>query len=257
MYFIYIDESGDTGLKNSPGNYFVLTGLVIHETKWKSILDDLIVFRQNLRATYGLKLREEIHSSQFVQDGHPLAGVGRNVKIYILRQCLDWLAARTDVHVITVAIHKQGKPQGYNVFENAWQALIQRFENTIQHQNFPGGFANQRGMIMPDNTDVKKLTGLLRKMRRFNAVPSQQQYNQNGSGYRNLMLQYIIEDPFYKDSAASLITQMVDVVAYFARQHFEPNNRVKKFGARNYYARLAPIINKRVGGIAPLYIKML
>ncbi|QNE40894.1 DUF3800 domain-containing protein [Hymenobacter sp. NBH84] len=173
MYYLYIDESGDTGLVNSPSRYFALTGLVIHETNWTAIVNDLVVFRRNLRVTHGLKVRAEIHANPFVQHGQPLSGTPRHVKLYILRQCIDWLASRNDVHVITVVIDKQGKPPKYNVFEQAWQVLIQRFENTIQHKNFPGGFSDQQGMIIPDNTDAKKLTGLLRKMRHFNAVPSQ------------------------------------------------------------------------------------
>ena len=257
MYFLYVDESGDTGLVNSPGRYFALTGLVIHETNWTAIVDDLVVFRQNLRANYGLKVRDEIHANPFVQGGQPLSGIPRHVKLYILRQCIDWLSARNDVHVVTVVIDKFNKPATYNVFESAWQALIQRFENTIQYKNFPGGFSDQQGMIIPDNTDARKLTALLRKMRRFNAVPSQSHFAQQGMPYRNLKLQSVIEDPFYKDSSTSLIHQIVDVVVYFARQHFEPNRNVKKFGARNYYARLTPVINQRTGGNAPLYIKTL
>jgi hypothetical protein len=257
MYFLYVDESGDTGLRNSPGNFFALTGLVIHETSWTTIINDLVRFRQNLRLNHGLKVREEIHANPFVQYGQPLPGTPRHVKLYILRQCIDWLAARSDVHVITVVVDKRNKAPTYNVFDNAWEALIQRFENTIQHRNFPGNFADQQGMIIPDNTDAKKLTALLRKMRRFNAVPSQSYFAQQGVSYRNLRLQYVIEDPFYKDSADSLIHQIVDVVAYFARQYFEPNRNVKKFGAKNYYARLLPVINRRIGGSLPIFVKML
>jgi|GEM_PF-390021 len=239
MYYLYVDESGDPGLVNSPGRYFVLTGLVIHETRWRIILDDLIAFRRRLRTDFGLKLREEIHAAAFVQESNPLPGTSKRVKLYILRQCIDWLASRTDVHVITVVVDKQNKPANYKVFEYAWDTIIQRFENTIQNKNFPGGFADQRGMIVPDRTDVKKLTGLLRKMRRFNTIPSQQQYAQYVP-YRNLVLQNVIEDPFYKDSVNSLITQMVDVVAYFARQQFEPNTKVKKIWSQGILYQASP-----------------
>lgn len=256
MYYLYVDESGDPGLIGSPGRYFVLTGLVIHETRWKIFLDDLIAFRRKLRTDFGLKLREEIHAAALVQDSKPLPGASKRTKLYILRQCIDWLASRTDIQIITVAVNKHNKPATYKVFEYAWDTLIQRFENTLQYNNFPGGYADQRGMIIPDRTDVKKLTGLLRKMRRFNTIPSQQQYAQYVP-YRNIVLQNIIEDPFYKDSVNSLITQMVDVVAYFARQHYEPNSKVKKNGAKGFYARLVPVINRHIGGVAPLHIKHL
>ena len=33
MYLMYVDESGDSGLVNSPTRYFVLTGMVVHELR--------------------------------------------------------------------------------------------------------------------------------------------------------------------------------------------------------------------------------
>ena len=60
------------------------------------------------------------------------------------------------------------KPASYDVFTMAWKALIQRFENTIAHRNFRGpSNADERGMIFPDATGNKKLTRLLRQMRRY------------------------------------------------------------------------------------------
>ena len=35
MFLMYVDESGDCGLQNSPTRYLVLTGLVIHELRWQ------------------------------------------------------------------------------------------------------------------------------------------------------------------------------------------------------------------------------
>jgi Protein of unknown function (DUF3800) len=34
MYLMYVDESGDPGLNNSPTRYFTLTGMVVHEQRW-------------------------------------------------------------------------------------------------------------------------------------------------------------------------------------------------------------------------------
>lgn len=42
-------------------------------------------------------------------------------------------------------------------------------------------------------------------------------------GYRNKSIRYLIEDPFMKHSYNSFYTQMIDVVAYCARQLYEPN----------------------------------
>ena len=45
MYLMYADESGDTGLIASPTRYFILCGLVIHELRWRHVMDELLDFR--------------------------------------------------------------------------------------------------------------------------------------------------------------------------------------------------------------------
>jgi len=66
MYLMYVDESGDTGIQNSPTRYFVLSGIVLHELRWRPILESLVNLRKELRDVKGLKLREEIHSRDFI-----------------------------------------------------------------------------------------------------------------------------------------------------------------------------------------------
>ncbi len=68
MYLMYVDESGDSGNidKNSPTNYFILSAIVVHELRWKQTLESLVELRKYLRDSKGLKLRDEIHSSEFI-----------------------------------------------------------------------------------------------------------------------------------------------------------------------------------------------
>ena len=46
---MYVDESGDCGLTNSPTRYFVLTRLVVHELRWRQCLDQFADFRRRMR----------------------------------------------------------------------------------------------------------------------------------------------------------------------------------------------------------------
>ena len=61
MYLMYVDESGDTGLVNSPTRYFCLSGIVVHELRWQTTLAQLVIFRRRMRDIFGLLMREEIH----------------------------------------------------------------------------------------------------------------------------------------------------------------------------------------------------
>ena len=63
MYLMYVDESGDTGLVDSPTRYFALSGIIVHESAWRQFLERLIAFRKTLRSVYGLPVRAEIHTS--------------------------------------------------------------------------------------------------------------------------------------------------------------------------------------------------
>ena len=49
MYLMYVDESGDTGLANSPTRYFVLSGIVVDESRWREFINALVAFRRTLR----------------------------------------------------------------------------------------------------------------------------------------------------------------------------------------------------------------
>lgn len=243
MYLMYIDESGDPGVHaNSPTRYFILSSIVFHELRWRDLLDNLVDFRRHLRNSKGLKLREEIHATDFINSPGELKRIKRHDRVDIMKQCIDWVASNTDISVTTVCVDKHNRHKENDVFEYAWTLLIQRFENTMRNKNFPGpANPDDRGMIFPDNTDGRKLKGLLRKLRHFNPVPNTTSLYLGG--YRNMNIRYIIEDPVLKDSQHSFFNQIVDVIAYSARQMYEPNKYMKKKGGHNFYKRLMPVLN--------------
>jgi hypothetical protein len=116
-------------------------------------------------------------------------------------------------------------------------ALIQRFENTISRGNFPGPKnAIEHGMLICDNTQGRLVT-VLRKMRRYNMIPSQ-----FGTGARSLPLQYLVEDATFRDSAHAYFIQAADLCAFLLYQRFAPSAYMKKNAGQNYFLRLGPIL---------------
>lgn len=250
MYLMYVDESGDIGLTGSPTRFFVLTGLVLHELRWRQTLDELIAFRRVQKTDFGLKMREEIHASPMLSKPGELVRIPKHQRLEILRRYADKLASMPDLSLICVVVDKANKPATYDVFDAAWKALIQRFENTLAHRNFPGPRnPDDMGMLFPDRSDEKKLNALLRRMRAFNPVS-----NQQSSGYRNLQIRTIIEDPSYRDSSHSYFIQSVDVTAFLLYQHLAPSAYMKKKSGQNYFGRLAPIVCKHASPRDPLRI---
>nr|WP_241254624.1 DUF3800 domain-containing protein [Brevibacillus sp. SYP-B805] len=145
MYLVYVDESGDIGLTGSPTPYFVLSAFVVHESQWRRFLDDVIQFRIYMRDFYGLKLREEIHAANFFAKPGKLARIPKHNRLQICKRAIDFQEHLGYINLVNVVVSKQGKPPTFDVFETAWNRLIQRIDNTIQYGNFPDG--NGRGGI--------------------------------------------------------------------------------------------------------------
>jgi hypothetical protein len=240
MYLMYVDESGDTGMVGSPTEYFALSGIVVHESKWRDFLNNLISFRRTLKSVYELPIRGEIHASDFIN--HRPFNLDRHIRLAILRNTLDELAKIAYLSVTNVVVWKQHKPAIYDVFQAAWGTLFQRFENTMAHGNFPGGHRDDYGMVVTDATAGKKLSRLVRKMAVFNFIPHDARF---AAGSRNIPIKRIIEDPYGKNSAETLPIQMCDVVAYFLYQKFAPNSYIRRRRAHLYFDRLMPILNTR------------
>jgi hypothetical protein len=192
-----------------------------------------------MRDKFGLKIREEIHSSPFINKPGELVRIARNDRLAILRHFVDTIAKLPDVSITSVIVDKAGKAEGYDVHEKAWQALLQRFDNTLSHRNFPGPAAqDERGMIIVDGDQSGRLVALVRKMRHFNYVPS------NYGPARNLPTRSVIEDPVFRDSRHSMLMQAADVAAYFLYQQESPNAYMRKSGGKAYFGRLDAVLNK-------------
>lgn len=242
MYMMYVDESGDTGVQNSNNPYFILSGIVFHELRWNTYLDELIAFRRNMNATYGLRMNEEVHAYAMISQPGELIRIKRHDRLSILRNFIDQLASMPDLNVINIVVDKRNKSSDYDVFGMSWKILLQRFENTMSHGNFRGPQnTDERGIIFSDNSQEHRLRLLLRQLRRYNPVPSQPQFSIT---YRDLRIRRIVEDISFRDSKFSYFIQAADIVAYFLHQKLNPNSYIRKKGGYNYFNRLDPTLCK-------------
>jgi len=257
---MYADESGDAGMAGSPTRYFVLSGVIFHELRWHQALSHLLAFRKRMRSQFGLLLSEEIHCGPMLSRPGALGRLSKNDRLSIIRHFLDELAQVPYLNVITVRVDKQGKPANYDPFMRAWEALIQRFENTLNYRNFPDArlwrlplaAAADRGLIFCDQTDAASLRKLYRRMRNFNPVPNTQAIY--GGGYRQMPLTQTVEDPSVRNSDQSYFIQAADAAAFAAYQFYAPSTYIRKKGARQYYKRLDPILCKLASRWNPLGI---
>lgn len=241
---MYVDESGDPGNNTAQSNYFCLSGLVVHESEWRPLIDANKRFRRKMNDIYGLPVRAEIHAVKFIR--HSQFSIEKHNRLAILRNYIDEIAKLNSVSVTNVVVDKLGKPADYDVFGSAWRSLFQRFENTLAHGNFPGGYKRSFGSVYTDATNGKALVQLMRQMSAYNPIP-----NQGGGGYRDIPITKIVEDPSERDSKHSLPIQACDVIAYFLHQKLNPNSYIKRKSATNYFDRLLPVLNSKASAHDP------
>lgn len=238
MFLTYVDESGDPGLVGSPCRYYVLSAVVLHELRWRPVLERMLAFRRRMRDAYGLKLREELHAARMITKPGALVRIKRHERLAIIREFADHLATIPDLNVINVVIDKEGKDPAYDVFENAWRILLHRLDHTIADGGFRGPrFIGDRAMIFPDETDNTRLRELLRRMRLENQVP-----DPTGIGVMDVPLEHVIEDPVPRDSEHSYLVQAADLAAFLLYQELAPSAYMRKKGGHNYFGRLAPVL---------------
>lgn len=241
---MYVDESGDPGNNTAQTDFFCLSGIVVHESEWHQFIERLVLFRRVMRDVYGLPLRSEIHSAEFLRKNE--FNIKKHQRLAVLRNYLDELAKLQSISITNIVVDKRNKAEDFDIFSSAWRTLFQRFENTLTHGNFPGGYKRSFGVVYTDATSGRKLQNLMRKMSAYNPIP-----NRWGGGYRNMPIHRIIEDPSERDSKASLPIQTCDVVAYFLLQKLSPNSYVKNKSASNYFDRLTPVLNTRASARNP------
>ncbi|MEX1041988.1 MAG: DUF3800 domain-containing protein [Pirellulaceae bacterium] len=257
MYLMYVDESGDCGLPSggSPTSLFCLSGVVVHELAWRDTIDQLLQFRRWLKRRYGIFLEAEIHSAELITKPGRLhasfQSLAKHQRLAIIRHFADEIAQLQNVRLINVTLDKtRGIASPEDAFNYAWCSLFQRFENTIQQENFPGPQNPQeRGIVFPDNTDGGKLRRLLAKMRINNLLKIN--LGSGATTYINRPLRFVIEDPVVRDSRESYLIQVADCAAFLLKQYMQPNGYMRRHGGNAYFERLTPVLCKEASRKAP------
>lgn len=248
MYIMYVDECGDSGFGDGSSRYFILSGMVVHESYWTSTLESVHELRKWLNAKYGFAIMRELHAGEMIgRCSKKYSDIHRQDRLMIFRDVLSFEATLENVRVINIVVDKEGKSYGFSAFETAWDTLINRFENTIQYGNFPNPYNgpnttfDEKGLLIIDETDEVKLRKLIRRMRHGNIIPSS---ILPGTTVRH-DLKRVIEDPLHKQSEWSPLIQLCDANAYFLKQTIEPNSTIVKHKAKNYFYRIEPILLKQ------------
>lgn len=207
MYILYVDESGDTGVEKGSTPYFFLTGVIINTHEWNDIYENLYQFRKFLKEEYKLPITVELKAFWLLNDDEKIYrkfGLTTPKRIEIFQKALEFISSLS-LQIINIYINEAGKEKlntKKEIEETAFKFLIQRFHNFLEDLK-----EDNHGFIIYDGRFRKFISQTQRKCRVYNPVPSKFK----GSS-QNIPLKKIIEDTFFKDSRASYILQIADLI---------------------------------------------
>ena len=217
MFLTYFDESGDSGVYNSPTDWFVLNAVLVHETAWLRTLDELVRLRRDLRDRYGIMPRKELKGMHFRKGEGAFEGLGipRHQRFRIYQEIMDF-EAQLDIKTYSVAIHKAGAAaRGWEPRFAAWKFAIERLHTFCSKQ---GDYAT----LFPDEGHGFFIRQLVRRMRRHNSVSPH--YGGQAIG---VPVERVLEDPNDRKSEDSYFVQLADLNAFATHRYgaIDPKKR--------------------------------
>ena len=255
MHIVYYDESGDDGFPRYSSNFFILSAIYLHYLNWQSTFEEIKNFRRVLKDSFGIPVKEEIHTKQFLLNKNPYRAMGLSVqqRLKIVGLFCD-LIANLEVKIINIAIVKPRiKNPKYNVLDTALTYSIQRIENDLNPTRNP----QQRFMVISDFGRVGVMRQTTRRIQRINFIPSR-----FGERAYRREIKSLIEDPLPKDSKESYFIQLADLVSYIVNLYSidtqgigQYSNRLKPFLTptivQNWMERLQPSLNLQASSRDP------
>ena len=122
MYFMYVDESGDTGLGAGSSDLFILSAIIVHEAFWTDVLNEMYRIRRGMYEKHGFGTTREMHAENMLgrhRKNGP--GMSRRDCVLMLREVIRTEANLPHVRSMSVVVDKRDKNPGFNVFEAAWR----------------------------------------------------------------------------------------------------------------------------------------
>lgn len=213
---VYIDESGDTGLKEDSSKTYTLGCVMVEASNWSSALESLKNHRRGLKNSFGIQLRREIKSNYLMRGSGDLTSfnLSPSQRSWIFRSYMRMVARQELMVCFSVVVHKKGLATSAEVMEKAWIALLQRLERTSD------ALGNRPILIIHDSGD----NAVIKKILRWSRVQLSAGQMYGNHNFR-VPFKSLIEDAIPRDSRDSYFIQLADIVAYTAFRRIIPGKQ--------------------------------
>lgn len=188
--------------------------MLIHDSHWVALFEDLIRFRRYLSTNFGLRTRQEIKANELVKGSGVWASLpyGDRVRKNIFRSLLRFQGKTGTIKTFAVVIDKSLCQTPDEVREAGWRHALERVERFATYNN-------ETVMLFPDSGNYHRFRRLSREMRRFSQVGAMV----GGGTLTRPLLRVLVDDPVERDSSQSYFVQFVDLNAYAAYRKERPD----------------------------------
>ena len=209
MHICYIDDSGDEQFR-------VFSVLCIPMDSWNEYFGEVRSFRRELRKKEGIYVTVEMHATEFVAGRGKISEkpIPKGARCRIFKETLKFISGLDGIRLFNAAGPKQ---EEVKIFER----LLNRINRTIKTWD-------SQALLVSD--EGKDYTSLVRRMRVFNPISSKYGAWENGSLTKNIPLDRIVEDLFFRKSERSYFIQLADFCAYALLRSENPLASKTKYG---------------------------
>lgn len=224
MHLIYIDDSADEKLA-------LYSALAIPVEQWRESFALVKEFRKELRQNYGIYVTKELHAWKFVSGRGDISDrvVTKFQRASIFNQTLGLITQLPGVRLFNTVFPKSQMMRAY-----------ERLMNRINRSLLAWG---SHGILICDRGNELAYTQLVRKMGVYNPIPSAFGTSwSSGAAWKNVPINRIVEDPFFKPSDQSFFIQLCDFSAYALLRRENPLESKSRYGLDRSFDILAPIL---------------
>lgn len=221
MHIVYVDDSKDA-------KHLCFSAIMLPADQWMQALDHLIGMRRAMNLSDGIYTSKELHATDWLGGRGKVAAypVPKGTRVRLFDYALSAIAKIPSVSIFNAF----GDHANETIL---FQRLIQRMHNKVHKRG-------SHAIIVSDNG--KNYDGLLRRMRRFNPVPSAFGGWPTGSFTKDIPADRVLEDIVYRDSSKSHFIQAADFCAFSLLPYEAPTVKAVSYGYNRSFDILRPVL---------------
>jgi len=224
MHLIYIDDSRDEQL-------CVFSALAISIDQWQEAFAQVRQFRRDIKKSDGIYVYAELHAWKFVSGRGKISDqvVPKGRRCRIFKEALELVAELPGTRLFNAVFPAKQD-------ERAFERLLNRINRTMLAWD-------SHAILICDEGKELAYTRLARRMHVYNPIPSKYGgWEDTGMVIKNIPIDRIIEDPFFKKSRQSYLIQLADFCAYALLRRERPIPSKTKYGLDQAFQLLSPIL---------------